>query len=231
MKERMKTTAILLVLLVVTGLASYKQQLDRKGLIYAQSLDMVALTVDEVDLYLRDMAVYVAYQEKTVQQDAVVYNPENPRKYWNAYTNQHFVRSVAENAIKDMAAHDEIFYQMAMAEDLELDEAEEVYLANAIQDFFMDLSEEQLERLGVPEEELIASLRKIALANKCQSVLAQIENVEYTEYDYTGAAYEALLAEHAIEENEKVWNRISVGNITVNYKKESTAKEDAAKKE
>ena len=231
MKERMKTTAILLVLLVVTGLASYKQQLDRRDLVYAKSLDMVALTVDDVDLYLRDMAVYVAYQEKTVQQDALVYNPKKPQKYWNAYTNQHFVRSVAENAIKDMAAHDEIFYQMALSEELVLDEAEEAYLANEIQDFFMDLSEEQLERLGVPKEELEVSLRKIALANKYQSVLSQMENVEYTEYDYTGAAYEALLAEHSIKENEKVWDRISVGNITVNYKKESAAKEDAAKKE
>lgn len=226
----MKTTAILLVLLVVTGLASYKQQLDRKGLVYAQSLDMVALTVDDVDLYLRDMAVYVAYQEKTVQQDALVYNPENPQKYWNAYTNQYFVRSVAEKAVKSMAVHDEIFYQKALAEELELDESEEAYLANEIQDFFMDMSEEQLERLGVQKEELVASMRKIALANKYQSILAQIENVEYTEYDYTGAAYEALLAEHTIEENEKVWDRISVGNITVNYKKESAAK-DAAKKE
>ena len=227
----MRTTLILLVLLVVTGLASYKQQLDRRGLVYAQSLDMVALTVDEVELYLRDMAVYVVYQEKTVQQDALVYNPEKPEKYWNTYTNQYFVRSVAEKAVKNMAVHDEIFYQMALAEEIELDEAEEAYLANEVLDFFMDLSEEQLERLGVPKEELVTSLRKIALANKYQSILSQMNNVEYTEYDYTGTAYESLLLEHTVVENEKVWDRISVGNITVNYKKESAAKEDAAKKE
>lgn len=186
-------------------------------MVYADSLDEVALTVDGVELDLREMAVYVAYQEKQVQQDALVYNSEKPLAYWNAYTNQHFVRSVAENAIKDMAVHDEIFYQMAVKEGIELDEAEQAYLENEIMDFFMDLSDEQFARLGVEKEDIERAMGKIALANKYQSILSQIEGVEYTEYDYTGAAYESLIVEHTVKENEDVWERISVGGITVNY--------------
>ena len=212
-----------MVLAGSVGAAGYHSQVQRTDLVYAESLDEVAITVDGEELDLKELAVYVAYQEKKVQQDALIYDEEKPEKYWNAYTNQHFVRKVAENAIIDMAAHDEIFYQMAMAEGLVLDEEEEVYLANEISDFFMDLSEEQFLRLGVEVSDIENAMRKIALANKYQSILAQMKGVEYTDYDYTGAEYEILSMEHTIEENEKVWNRISVGNITVNYKKKTVA--------
>ena len=218
MRERTKTTLFLLVLLFAAAFASYKQQLNRKDLIYAESLDKIALRVDGNELDLRDMAVYVAYQEMTVQQDAIVYDNEKPNKYWNAYTNKHFVRKVAENAVKEMAAHDEIFYQMAVTEGLGLDETETAYLENEILDFLMDVSEEQMARLGIQKEDVEYSLGKIALANKYQSILAQEEGLEYEEYNYTGDAYLELSEAHIIEANAKVWDRISVGSITVNYK-------------
>jgi len=231
MKERARTTLVLLVLVLATGMAAYYQQVQRTDLVYADSLDVVAMTVDGEDLDLREMAVYVVYQEKTVQQDAMVYNHEKPEKYWNTYTNQHFVRSVAENAIKDMAAHDEIFYQMAITEGLELDETEIAYMENEITDFFMDISDEQMARLGVTKDDIKNAMQKIALANKYQSILAQIEGVAYSEYDYTGQYYEALATEHIIVEHEEVWNRISVGSITVNYKKEKAVQSDTVNEE
>ena len=231
MRERTKTTLFLLVLLFAAAFASYKQQLNRKDLIYAESLDKIALRVDGNELDLRDMAVYVAYQEMTVQQDAIVYDNEKPNKYWNAYTNKHFVRKVAENAVKEMAAHDEIFYQMAVTEGLGLDETETAYLENEILDFLMDVSEEQMARLGIQKEDVEYSLEKIALANKYQSILAQEEGLEYEDYNYTGDAYIELSSAHVIEANAKVWDRISVGNITVNYKKEKADLSNTAKEE
>ena len=116
-----------------------------------------------------------------------------------------------------MAIHDEIFYRMALAEGLVLDEREEAYLFNEQQDFLMDLSAEQMARLGVTEEDLLGSMRKIALANKCQSILAQSNGIYYEDYNYTGAVYELILAEHKVKVDESVWDRIAVGNITVNY--------------
>lgn len=218
MREKLRVTFVLLGLVVMLAIAAKQDRERRTDLIYAESLDEVALTVDAVELTLRDIAVYVAYQEKTVQKDAVIYDPENPGKYWNTYTNQYFVRSVAEKAVKDMAAHDEIFYQMAVAENIELDEQEEAYLANEIQDFFMDLTDEQFARLGVTREDIEGAMRKIALANKYQSILSQMEGLYYEDYNYTGVMYELIVEEHEIETNESVWERISIGGITVNYK-------------
>ena len=60
-------------------------------------------------------------------------------------------------------------------------------------------------------------MTKIALANKYQSILSQMEDVDYEDYNYTGSSYAALVEQHEIVINEDVWDRISVGNITVNY--------------
>lgn len=218
MKEKIRATILMIFLIGAMGLAAYKGQVQRTDLVYAESLEKAALKVDEEELTLRELAFYVAYQEKKVQQEALVYDSEKPEKYWNAYTNHNFVRSVAEKAVREMAVHDEIFYQMAKADGLALDETEEAYLKNEEADFFMDVSKEQLQQLGVTETDIVSSMRKIALANKYQSILAQIEDVEYESYDYTGAEYEVLLADHTVKTYEEVWERISVGSITVNYK-------------
>lgn len=218
MKKRLCLTAVLLVLTVLTGMEFVRTLQNRQDLVYQDSLSKVAVTVDERELTLYDMAFYVAYQEMVVQKDAMIYNSENPHKYWNAHTNGQFVRVVAEQAVIDMAVHDEIFYQIALAEELELDEREEAYLANEVYDFCSDVSGEQLDRLGVTAEDIEAAMRKIALANKYQSILSQMKNIEYTEYDYTGSVYVAMLEHHEVVVNESVWDRISVGNITVNYK-------------
>ena len=217
MKRRLRITVVLLGIVVMIAIAARQDRMRKQEIIYAESLDVVAVTVDEVDLTLRDIAVYVAYQEKTVQKDAVIYDSEKPHKYWNTYTNQYFVRSLAKKAVRNMAIHDEIFYRMALAEGLVLDEREEAYLFNEQQDFLMDLSAEQMARLGVTEEDLLGSMRKIALANKCQSILAQSNGIYYEDYNYTGAVYELILAEHKVKVDESVWDRIAVGNITVNY--------------
>lgn len=218
MRRKIRVTVILLLLVIMLAVALKQDRVRKQDIVYAQSLDVVAIKVDDVELTLRDIAIYVAYQEKTVQKDAVIYDYEKPSKYWNTYTNQYFVRSLAEKAVKEMAIHDEIFYQMALAEGLVLDEREEAYLANEQIDFLMDLSEEQMERLGVSEEDLLTAMRKIALANKCQSIMAQAEGIYYEDYDYTGGVYELIRADHDVKIEESVWDRISVGNITVNYK-------------
>ena len=206
----------LVIIVIVTGFLSYRSSEQRKDLVFSEELSRLAVTVDDVELTLYDMAFYVAYQEKEVQEEAVIYNDEKPRKYWNAHTNGWFVRSVAEQAVVDMAVHDEIFYRMALAEEIVLDEREEEYLANEVYDFCSDLTEKQFASLGVGAEDIEMAMRKIAIANKYQSILSQMEGLDYTEYDYMGSAYEELLAGHEVEVNENVWDRISVGSVTVN---------------
>jgi len=166
-------------------------------------------------LTLKDIAFYVAYEEKTVQEQAILYNPDNPRQYWNVYTDGQFVKLTAKQAALDMAVHDEIFYQMAVAEGLTLDATEQKYLENDESDFWSDLEDWQKEQLGISEEELDSEMEKIALADKYQSIYAEMNQKEYEAYNFNGEAYEALLSEHEYSVNEKVWDRVDFGSVTL----------------
>ena len=200
MEKRIRFTIILVLILIVVIAFSFQSKEKKEYLVYNEALDKTAVTVDDVSLTLKDIAFYVAYEEKTVQEQAILYNPDNPRQYWNVYTDGQFVKLTAKQAALDMAVHDEIFYQMAVAEGLTLDATEQKYLENDESDFWSDLEDWQREQLGISEEELDSEMEN---------------QKEYEAYNFNGEAYEALLSEHKYSVNEKVWDRVDFGSVTL----------------
>ena len=190
MEKRIRFTIILVLILIVVIAFSFQSKEKKEYLVYNEALDKTAVTVDDVSLTLKDIAFYVAYEEKTVQEQAILYNPDNPRQYWNVYTDGQFVKLTAKQAALDMAVHDEIFYQMAVAEGVKLDVTEQEYLEND-------------------------EMEKIALADKYQSIYAEMNQKEYEAYNFNGEAYEALLSELKYSVNEKVWDRVDFGSVTL----------------
>lgn len=186
-------------------------------MVFADSLQEVAVTVDGTALTMQDMAIYIAYKENEIEEQARVYELENTDAYWNLYTRHAFLREEAKQATMDMAIHDEIFYRLAETEGIELTAEEEEHLANDQYDFWSDLEEEQRERLGVEEEQLAKSMRKIALAEKYQALLAAIEQKKFEDYSINGKEYEEMLTEHTYAVEESVWNRLRFGGITVDH--------------
>ena len=78
------------------------------------------------------------------------------------------------------------------------------------------ISQEELaDKVGVSEEELDSEMEKIALADKYQSIYAEMNQKEYEAYNFNGEAYEALLSEHKYSVNEKVWDRVDFGSVTL----------------
>ena len=216
MKKQNQFMLILFLGVAVLGAFALQNGRNRQPLVYEQATEKVVLTVDERQLTLKDIAFYVAYEEKTVQEKADIYDEDNPGKFWNIREQGVFVRTAAKKAILDMAVHDEIFYQMAVEDGLQLKPEEEEYLENEIYDFCSDLEEEQYEALGIVREDIAAVMYKIALANKYQDIFSQMQETAYEEYDFNGDAYQEMLEEHQYKVNEKVWDRIEVGRITLN---------------
>ena len=128
-----------------------------------------------------------------------------------------FLRDEGKQAVLDMAVHDEIFYQMAVAEGLELTPQEEEHIANDRYDFWSDLGEEERAALGISEDTLLWSIRKIALAEKEQQLLAEIKQCSFEEYSLGGQAYERLLSEHEYTVAEDIWERVPFGSVTVKH--------------
>ena len=210
MRQKLRFTAVLVVLLIILGTASYREQGKRQKLSFPESLDGEQVT-------LREMTFYIAYEEGSMEDAAIIYNPDNTDEYWQLYINHTFLREQAKQTVVDMTIHDTLFYQMATAEKITLSEEEEQYLANDQQDFWSDLTEEQRARLGVDEETIDASMRKMALAQKYQSILAEMEQVDYEDYSIGGTEYEKLLAQHTCELDETTWDRVPFGSITVDH--------------
>lgn len=114
------TTIILAVLAVIAGVYAYNYHDMKQNIVYNEHLDDVAVTVNGKELTLRDMAFYVAFEEMNVEKQALVYDSDNPNKYWNIHTNGEFVRVTARKAAMSMAIHDELFYEMAKKRALHL---------------------------------------------------------------------------------------------------------------
>ena len=94
------TTIILAVLAVIAGVYAYNYHDMKQNIVYNEHLDDVAVIVNGKELTLRDMAFYVAYEEMNVEKQALVYDSDNPNKYWNIHTNGEFVRVAARKACR-----------------------------------------------------------------------------------------------------------------------------------
>ena len=210
-----KVWIIIAIVIVLTGVLSLYSHEQKKTLEYCDNLDKVAVTVDGVNLTLRDLAFYIAYEETTVQGQAMIYSPDDPGTYWNLHIDGQFVKTAAKQSAMDMTIHDYIFYQLALEEGLELDEDEQSLLKDKQDDFWADLTEEQQKKLGVKEKVLNNTMYQLALAQKYQNLLVETDQESYEAYNMDGEAYEKMLAKHTYKVNDNVWDRISFGNIVI----------------
>lgn len=182
MRQKLRFTAVLVVLLIILGTASYREQGKRQKLSFPESLDLVVVAVDGEQVTLREMTFYIAYEEGSMEDAAIIYNPDNTDEYWQLYINHTFLREQAKQTVVDMTIHDTLFYQMATAEKITLSEEEEQYLANDQQDFGVTLPRNRERAWVSMRKRLMHPCRKMALAQKYQSILAEMEQVDYEDY-------------------------------------------------
>ncbi len=178
-------------------------------------LEDTAVTVDEQVYPMRELVFYIAHEEKTVDEQAQLYNPEDPKQYWNAHMNGHFVRVRARQEAMNLAVHDFIFYQLALELGMELTDEEIEYATTKAQDFWDDLGEYGQAGICIDEDALIDDILRMALAQKYQELYAAMADAKSEDCDVSGMVYEKLLEEHTYKINEKVWDAIPMGSVTL----------------
>lgn len=214
--KKYKVTLLLLILVIVMGIIAVYTRSSREDLVYSESLDMVVATVEGEKITLRDFAVYVAHQEASVQEQAIVYDPENTRAYWNIHTDGTYISHAARNEAMSMAIHDELFYQLSQELEVELSEDEQHQLENDVADFWSDLTDEEKEvRLGISKEDVYNTMYKIACAEKAQSIYASMEGVDYEDMDFYKEEFLRFLEKYEYEVDDSVLNRLDFGDITL----------------
>lgn len=204
------------LLLGAVALAVIVRAKKSDRILYEKHMDDWAYTVDGTKYQVRDLAVYLAYQEQEIESQAKVYDLNNTNKYWNAHTNGQFIRVAGKDAALNMAVHDVIFCSMAQEEGMVLTKEETVFMDNQKMDFWCDLEEEGQERLGVSMQEIDEQFMRMALAQKQQQTYADKQGVDYREYNINGSLYKELLKEHTYDINKKLWKKLNFGNITIN---------------
>ena len=219
-RKKYIVTIVLAVIVMLLSGYSYWRESDRTKLVYRESLDREVAEVNGEKLTLSDMAFYVAYEENQVEQQALAYDAGDTSKYWNLHTNGTYVRIAARNATIQMLVHDEIFYQMAVSEGIELNEEEEETLLLSIQDFWYDLENEGKEKkLGIDRQTIENALRKMMYAQKMQLIYSQLQGASYEDYEFYTDSYQAFVKTQDVTINENVLKRISFGNVTLEHDK------------
>ena len=192
--------------------------LSKGQIVYQESLDTVVATIQGKDFTLRDFAVYVVHEEALVQEQAIVYDADDTRKYWKVRTDLGFMNQVARNEAMSMAIHDELFYQLYQELHLELTEEERNILNSKVEDFWSDLvDEEKDKRLGISKEDVYKTMEKIACAQKAQTVYAGILAVDYEDLDYAEEEFLDFLSDYEYKVNDNVLNRLDFGDITLTH--------------
>lgn len=214
--KKYKVTVMLLILTIIMGVVAYHTRINREDIVYSESLDLVVATVEDEPITLRDFAVYVAHQEAEVQQQAIIYDPEDTRKYWNVHTDGTFISHAARNEAMSMAIHDELFYQLSLDLDITFSEEEMLILNNDVDDFWADLVDEgKVERLGITKEDVYHTMYKIACAQKSQMIYAKMHSVEYSDFDFYEEAFLSFLEEYKYTVDDSVLSRIDFGDVTL----------------
>lgn len=212
-----------IVLFLCVGVVAYAVLTmgDGRGpLIYCEHLDDVAVTVDEKDVTFKDLAFYILYEERKVEEQARIYNPDYTKDYWNLHTNDTFIQEEAKDVVMGMAVHDYLFYQMAVADGMDtLTEGEEDELAYAITDFWEDMLDVQWEKLPCDVETINNQIRIAAIAEKYQDYLAREQGPSQAAYKYDGYYYSLIRDEHSVKINKKLWQKFVMGDITLEHTK------------
>ncbi len=211
---------VLLVCAAVIVYALLSMGEGRGPVDYNQHIEDTIVTIDGNEVTFKDLAFYILYEERKIEEQARVYNSDYTKDYWNLHTNDTFIQEEAKDVVMGMAVHDHLFYQMAVAEGMDsLTPSEEDELNFAITDFWEDMLDIQWELLPCDEETINEQIRIAAIAEKYQNHLAKENGPSQAAYKYDGYYYSLIRDEHTVKINKKLWDRFVLGDITLEHTK------------
>lgn len=226
-------TGIFLVLLVVTCIIIFKSA-DRFN--YEESLSANIISISnntvsgcEVMIPLSEVAYYIVQVEEDGQRAALLYNSKNPLAYWNLYLNQDmtensgYISDIAKRSVITFCVRDNVYNMEARLNGFTLSDEEEADIDFDAELAYTHLSLDVRKRAGFDVEEFKRYYRKEQIAHAYMLYLASNDEDEDSvldaivlKYDVGGSYYEGLLNNYPYTVNEKIWENIRIGHMTVN---------------
>ena len=217
---------LIFVIVLFSLVAVYSVYREMTEFVFEEDLEETVLTINDTVISLKEISYYVIRVEEDGNEYAMQYNPDNPEEYWGLYMNQAtesgYITNLAKDAALNYCIRDNIYYQEAAAEGLELTAEEKEEVRNDAESEYFSMSLRQREMTQLTPKELEQILTKAAIARKYMFWMAeQDEEASVLEmitlyYDVGGSYYEQVKTSYAIEVNEKIWSQIHPGHVTIN---------------
>ena len=218
-KKLLKPTVSVLCI-AVAAYALLTMGTGRGPLNYSAHLKDTAVTVDSEAVTFEDLAFYILFEERKVEEQAKIYNSDYSKDYWNLHTNDKFIQTEAKDVVMGMAVHDHLLYQLAVKDGMDtLSQEEEHALEGSITDFWEDMLDIQWEKLPCDQETINNQIRLAAVAEKYQNYLADEYGPSEAAYKYDGYYYGQMLNDHEVKINNKLWDKLVLGDITLQHSK------------
>ncbi|MBP5265545.1 MAG: hypothetical protein J6Z06_01835, partial [Lachnospiraceae bacterium] len=179
------------------------------------------------EVSLREFGCYIYDVEAYIQEQALIYDAENPTLWWNTHfsagPDSAFISDYAKRSALDMCACTEIYVAEANQKDIALDASEEAQATSEAEAMYTGMSVEQRKSTGLTLNDVTAVKKKRALAAKYVTYLSA--NTDFTGYpgtpqqelNWDGSCYKQFIMPlHTVKENEKLLEHITFGTITVN---------------
>lgn len=225
LKKEVKGVLIFVtVLILLSGFIAF--YLHSTTFVYEESLEKSIVIIGDTTINLKEISYYVMQVENAGNTYALQYNPDNPVEYWNLYLNQAtesgYMSDLARKAAMEYCIRDNIYYQEAVAAGIELTAEEQTELKADAESYFLHMTPRQREVTGLTPENLELILLKVYTAQGYMLYLAEqngdvsvLESITLN-YDVDGAYYENLKNSYTIEINEKIWEQVVPGRVTIN---------------
>ncbi len=195
---------------------------------YEDHLDNTVISVDGTDITLREFGYYIYEVESFVQNQALLYDPENPKHWWNTHfsagPDSQFVCDYAKKVALNTCICDQIYYKEAIKTGIGPEEALTSQTIGEARALYLNMTPLQLEATGLDEELIIEMHNRHVIASKYAKKLSGEQN--FSKYDkepdellnWDGEYYqEEILPKHELIINDELLRKITLGKITVNH--------------
>jgi len=222
-KEVVYVLAGILALLCIIAVILIYTHMNRFE--YTKSLNEIVITVNDTNISLKELTYYIMQVEKTGNEYAKAYNPDNPTEYWNIYMNNAtesgYVTDLAKEAAIDYCIRDNIYAIEAMNMGMELTAEEMSDIAYDAQMAYELMTHKQRMMSELTAEDFELIMTKEQLAYKYMAYLAENDKdgvlaAVVLKYDVDGSYYETLKITYEIFINYDILDYVKVGYVTIN---------------
>jgi hypothetical protein len=232
MEEKMskKKQDMIIVICVITLVLSvcaifciyYSNKNDE--FIFNEHLDEIVLTVKDDDnamnISLQEIAYYIINVEGDVDDMAHQFNSENLNAYWNVKLDKglYTMRKYAKDLVIEKCVMDNIYYMEALKNNVTLSENEKELASEDAYIILRNLTGKQMDMSDYSYDDLHKIMEKLYISSKYVGQLKE-SGISMEELDYKGKYYLELKDEYSYIIEEKVWDEIKLGALTVDTKK------------